>query len=99
MFLAGLGIITGWVNPFSSGSGSKLLAVAARIFLTVIAFRKAGETSQLFFAFTVTFPLTWPHVTVIEVVPFPALIDAPLGTLQTYVQEGSGLRTENIKPD
>ena len=39
---------------------------------------------QALFAVTVTFPAVLPHVTVIEVEPWPAVIEAPGGTVQLY---------------
>ena len=57
----------------------------AGVELTVTARVAAELVPQVLPAVTVTFPAVLPQVTVIDVVPWPAVIDAPDGTVHVYV--------------
>ena len=64
----------------SSGSGSPKRQDATQTARDLV-----DELPQPLLALTVTFPLTQPNFTVIDAVPCPAVITAPLGTVQVYV--------------
>jgi len=64
--------------------GPEGIAGAEGILRTVTASMLAPLVPQLLLAVTVTLPDVVPMVTVIEVVPVPAVIVAPAGTVQVY---------------
>ena len=57
-------------------------AAAGALLLTVTARLLAVPLPQALVGVTVTLPAVVPQVTVIEVVPWPAVTLAPLGTVQ-----------------
>ena len=66
--------------------------------LTVIACVLAADVPQAFCAVTDTFADVDPIVTVMLLVPAPAVIDAPAGTVQLYVIAPGTAVTEYVSP-
>ena len=61
-----------------------ILSVGTTKGVTVIAIICGAELPQLFIAVTVIFPELFPGVTLSDIVPWPALIDQPVGTVHVY---------------
>jgi len=59
-----------------------ILPAAATVGVTVTALLALVPLPQLLVGVTLTFPEVVPHVTVIEVLPCPAVMLAPAGTVQ-----------------